>query len=193
MITYITASLKRFNHTQSCKPQHQTYPHIKPICGATAQYTTDTDTSSHITPEDKKFIQEVMVTFLYYARAVNPTMITALSTIATQKSSPTEKQCKRWHNFLITHPRIPMPLSPTTPATWSLQATSTPLTSPNRKPAVERGGHFFLSDNTEYPSNNGSVLTVAKIIKPVMSSAEEAKLGALFLKCLEAIPTRQAL
>ena len=37
MLTYVTSSLKRFNHTQPCKPQHQPYPHIKPIYSATSQ------------------------------------------------------------------------------------------------------------------------------------------------------------
>ena len=55
------------------------------------------------------------------------------------------------------------------------------------------GGHFFLSNNTEYPSNNGSVLTVVKIIKSVMLSASEAELGALFINCREAIPAHQEL
>ena len=55
------------------------------------------------------------------------------------------------------------------------------------------GGHFFLSNTAEYPTNNGSVLTVAKIIKSGMSSAAEAELSALFINCREAIPSRQAL
>jgi hypothetical protein len=35
-------------------------------------------------------------------------------------------------------------------------------------------GQFFLSNNDECPSNNGPILTVAIIIKTVMSSAAEA-------------------
>ena len=85
MLTYVTAALKRFNHTQPRKPQHQPYPHIKPIYVSTAQYTTHTNTSPPLTPEDKKFIQEVTGTFLYYARAVYTTMLTALNTISTQQ------------------------------------------------------------------------------------------------------------
>ena len=50
-----------------------------------------------------------------------------------------------------------------------------------------------MSNNTEYPSNNGSVLTVANIIKAVVSSAAETGLNALFINCYEAIPVRQAL
>ena len=38
------------------------------------------------------------------------------------------------------------------------------------------GGHFFLLDNGEFPQNNETVLTIAQIIKAVMSSAAEAEL-----------------
>ena len=43
------------------------------------------------------------------------------------------------------------------------------------------GGHFFLSENDYYPNNNGAVLTIVQIIKAVMSSAAEAKLGVLYI------------
>ena len=55
------------------------------------------------------------------------------------------------------------------------------------------GGHFFLSENDEYPANNGSVLTLSHIIKSVMSSAAEAELGALYINSRKAIPQRHLL
>ena len=54
-------------------------------------------------------------------------------------------------------------------------------------------GHFFVSNNTEYPSNNGSVLTVAKTINTAMSSTTEAELGDLFINCCKSIPAHQSL
>ena len=55
------------------------------------------------------------------------------------------------------------------------------------------GGHFFMSDNSAVPPNNGSVLTISQIIKAVMSSAAESELGSLLISCIEAIPARHAL
>ncbi len=49
------------------------------------------------------------------------------------------------------------------------------------------GGHFPLSNNDEFPPNNGAILTVATVIKAVMSSAVEAELGALYLNAKEAV------
>jgi hypothetical protein len=48
------------------------------------------------------------------------------------------------------------------------------------------GGHFSLSNDNEFPPNNGAILTVATISKAVMSSAAEAELGAMYLNTKEA-------
>jgi hypothetical protein len=61
------------------------------------------------------------------------------------------------------------------------------------KARSQAGGHFFMSNNTAKPPNNGAILTIAKIIKAVMSSAAEAKVGALYINCREAIPARHTL
>jgi hypothetical protein len=55
------------------------------------------------------------------------------------------------------------------------------------------GGHFFCSNNDEYPPNNGAVLTIAQIIRAVMSSGAEAEVGAMFINAREAIPARKTL
>jgi hypothetical protein len=45
-----------------------------------------------------------------------------------------------------------------------------------------------MSNNTAKPPNNGTILTIAQIIKVVMSLAAEAEVGALYINCREAIP-----
>ena len=52
------------------------------------------------------------------------------------------------------------------------------------------GGNFYMSNNAEVPSNNGSIHNVAQIIKAVMFSAAEAVLGALFINAREAVHIR---
>ena len=64
----------------------------------------------------------------------------------------------------------------------------------NEKNARSRaGGNFFLSNNDQFPPNNGAILTTATIIKAVMSLAAEAELGALFLNAKEGVYLRQIL
>ncbi len=55
------------------------------------------------------------------------------------------------------------------------------------------GGHFFMSNDDAIPSNNGAILTISQIIKAVMSSAAEAKIGALYINSKEAILAQHAL
>ena len=90
MLTYVSDALKRFQHQRPHQPQDQPYPHIKPIYGAKVQYVADSDTSPPLNKSDKKFIQKVAGTFIYYSWAVDATMLPALSSIATQQANPTE-------------------------------------------------------------------------------------------------------
>ena len=63
---------------------------------------------------------------------------------------------------------------------------------PNELKARSRaGGHF--SSNSQIPTNNGTILNVAQIIKNVMSSAAEAKLRALYIMAQEAVYIRHIL
>jgi hypothetical protein len=52
---------------------------------------------------------------------------------------------------------------------------------------------FFLSNDDQFPTNNGTVLTNVTIIKAIMSPVAEAELGALFLNAKEAIYLHQVL
>ena len=65
------------------------------------------------------------------------------------------------------------------------------LSEPNARSRAE--GHFFMSNDTVHPSNNGAVLNIAQIIKNVMSSAAEAELGTLYIMAREAIHIRNIL
>ncbi len=58
--------------------------------GTKEKYATNKDASLPVSPADKKFIQEVTGTSLYYTRAVDSTILPALGKIAIQQSNPTE-------------------------------------------------------------------------------------------------------
>jgi hypothetical protein len=45
-----------------------------------------------------------------------------------------------------------------------------------------------MSSNTPCPYNNSAVLTIAQIIKAVMSLAAKVKIRALYINCWEAVP-----
>ena len=67
MLSYIRYSLKSSHHTCPQRLQDQPYPHVKPTYEFKAQYKTDKDDSPVLSSDEKKSIQEVTGTFLYYA------------------------------------------------------------------------------------------------------------------------------
>jgi hypothetical protein len=57
----------------------------------------------------------------------------------------------------------------------------------------QAGAHIFLSENDPLPRFNGTILSIAQIIKFVMVSAAKSELAALFVTAREMIPHRQTL
>ena len=53
--------------------------------------------------------------------------------------------------------------------------------------------HIMISDDTPVPTTPGPVLTVAQIIKFVMSSSAEAKIAGLFICAKAMVPLRNTL
>ena len=58
------------------------------------------------------------------------------------------------------------------------------------KSRIRAGGHFFLSNKSTIPQNNGAILNIANIIKHVMISGIEAELAALYIMAREAVYIR---
>jgi hypothetical protein len=60
MLDYIPEALAHFKHQAPHTPQHQPYPHVKPIYGTKVQYVETIDSSSPLSKADKKYLQEVI-------------------------------------------------------------------------------------------------------------------------------------
>ena len=69
------------------KLNHQPHRHVVPKYGAKVHYASKEDTSPKIDDDKKKSIRQMTGTFLYYARAIDPTMLVALSAIAADQSN----------------------------------------------------------------------------------------------------------
>ena len=183
----------RFHHPVPIKPQHQPYPHTVRTYGAKQQFVDSEDTSALLSKSDKTYVQEVIGVFLYYARAVDCTMLPALGSLATQQSAPTQNTLMKIHQFLdyaMTHPNAIITYRASN-MTLAVHSDASYLSE--TKARSRAGGHFFLSENDPFPRNNGAILTLAQIIKPVMSSAAEAELAALYINAREVVPQRHLL
>eukprot|EP00804_Cyclotella_cryptica_P020749 CCRYP_016588-RA/>CCRYP_016588-RA protein AED:0.03 eAED:0.02 QI:0/0/0/1/1/1/3/0/1217 len=161
--------------------------------GAKQQFVDTADDSALLSNTDKTFVQEVIGVFLYYARAVDCTMLPALGSLATQQSAPTQNTMSKIHQFLdyaMTHPDAMITYRA---GNMILAVHSEASYLSETKARSRAGGHFFLSEDDPFPRNNGAILTLTQIIKPVMSSAAEAELGALYINARETIPQRHLL
>jgi len=102
-----TSLISRFQHSIPARPEDSPHKHDIPQYGAKVQYTNSPDTSPALDLDDKKRVQEVLGTLLYYARAIDSTMLPAINTIATQQATPTRKTMEavtQLLNYCATHP-----------------------------------------------------------------------------------------
>ena len=107
MPVYAINNLTQYNHPPPLKPQHCPYTPNPIVYRKDNQDPTPRDTSPLLNDAGKGRIQQIVGSFLYYARAVEPTILMALSAIAAQQSAPTEETLARVNQFLDymwTHP-----------------------------------------------------------------------------------------
>ena len=116
-----------------------------PNYGAKVQYAPDDDTSQLATKDEKTFIQQVVGTFLYYGRAVDGTMLTTLSAIASEQASPTENTIRKTQKFMdyaATHPDAVLTYHKSD-MRLAVHSDASYLSKP--KARRRSGGAFFLS------------------------------------------------
>jgi hypothetical protein len=120
-------------------------------------------------------------------------MLPALGMLATQKATPTKNMMKKIKQFLDYRSTNPNAVVTYHASNMVLAGHSDALYLSKSNAQSRAGGHFFMSSDVEVPPNNGAVCTMSQIIKAVMSLAAEAKVGALFINCREAVPARHVL
>ncbi len=90
MPSYIDKALTWFQHEQPKRPQNSPHKHVALNYGAKAQYVKPNHISPLLDKKQKKYVQAVTRTLLYYAQAVDPTISIALNAIVTQQAAPTQ-------------------------------------------------------------------------------------------------------
>jgi hypothetical protein len=194
---YIERALTRFQHTASLKPEHSPHPWQRPNYGAKTQFTTPPDESPALDAADKTRILEVLGTLLFYARAIDSTLLTAIGELATEQSQATKTTMDKLSqllNYCAAHPDASVRY---TASDMILAVESDASYLSVAKGRSRAAGYFFLTDKTASATGqykpNGAVHVLCHIMREVLSSAAEAELGALFHNGKEACPLRIAL
>ena len=192
---YIQAALHKYQHPTPKRAQHA--PHIwhKPNYGAPQQLTSPEDTTALLPPAEVKCVQQITGTLLYYARAVDSTLLVALGTIAAQQARGTLKTTiavNQLLDYCHTHPSATIRYR-ASDMILKIHSDASYLSEP--KARSRAGGHFFLGDkpSTQPELGNGAILNKSTIMRNVMSSAAEAECGALYDNTKEGVPLRNTL
>jgi hypothetical protein len=104
---YVQKALDRFEHTKPKRKQHAPSPWSAPKYGAAVQYAEPEDKSEALSKQGVTRLQEIIGSFLYYARAIDNTMLVALGSLAaaqTEGTQATMKAAIHLLNYAATYP-----------------------------------------------------------------------------------------
>ena len=174
---------------------HAPHPWNPPIDGKHIQYAHDPTSSPAVSAKDRTFVQQVVGTFLFYSRCVDPTMLTALNALAEEQESPTAATMKKVQQFLdyaASHQNSIIRYRASAMQLW-IDSDAAYLVSAKARSRV--AGYYFLSDRVldikspqANPTPNGPLLVECKLLKFVQSSSAEAEIGGLFHNGTTACP-----
>jgi hypothetical protein len=102
---YVSNVLRKFQHDAPKHPQHTPSRYVTPVYGAKTQYAMKDETPP-LTAQPRLTIQKVTGSVLYYARAVDPTVLMPLNDITTEQTKATEKTqaaTNQMLDYLATH------------------------------------------------------------------------------------------
>ncbi len=189
---YISKALTKYQHPKPVTPQHAPYKVALIQYGAWVQ-RMEVNTTKPLTPKEIKCVQDIIRTLLYYAQAVDPTLLAALSTIVACQSNGTRAVadvCHQLLDYLATHPNADIWYKACNMA-LSVHMDASYLYYPGGESRAAH--HFYLSNCNDKDFKNGAILTLSTIIKHVMPSASEAELAALSYGCKFAAPLQTTL
>ena len=145
-------------------------------------------TSPPIPEEQKRRIQKIIGTFIYYARDVDCTILPAINTLSEQQSSPTKNMEAAITHFLEYASTNPSVIIQYKASDMTLHIDNDASYPSEPRARSRTWGHFYLSslptDPKKYPNlpppANGPIHTVCRILKHVVASAAEEEVGGLF-------------
>ena len=152
--------------------------------------TATVDGSPPATAEQQHELQVVVGTLLYYARTVDPAILTAVHELGSVQSKPTLKdmgKLERLLQYVFTHQRGATRYYAST-MQLQVQSDASYLCRPKARSVL--GGIHYLG----FPNRiNGPIFCTSKIISCVVASVAEAELGAAFQNAQKAVEFRNTL
>ena len=177
---YVELAIKRFTDGKPLPTSHSPMLYVPPKYGSAAQQLVSLDQTLPLTKERQRRIQQIVGTFLYYARAVDPTMLTAINKLASQQATATEATelaAQRLLAYANTYPNASIVIKA---SNMQLICHSDASYLSETKSRSRAGAIFFLT-NHDHTMINGSINCISSIIDVTVASAAEAEYAALYL------------
>ena len=169
-------------HTKTIKPKISPHLHTPIVYGATKQFTFNTNTSPPIDAKGILRAKNIVGVLLYYGHAVKKKLLVALSAIVYQQEAATVDTAAAVDQLLDYVATCPHDGITYRDSDMILAAHSDASYLNKRLSRSCAGSHIFFSENDHLPTFNGPVLTIAIIIKIVVSSEAESELGVILIK-----------
>ena len=177
---YVKKAIQRFQRT-NLKGADSPIIYVPPNYSKHQQEAPMDEPSVPLTPAEIQELQEIVGVFLFYSRAVDPTMLTAINKIASRQAKPTSLIKLEVERFLQYANKWPN-------ATMRIRASDMKLVCHSdgsylsESDARSRaGGILFLGDCDDNDAPNAPVCFLSVIIKTVVTSATATEYAAAFI------------
>jgi hypothetical protein len=87
---YIKAALHKYQYPAPARPEHAPHTWNPPMYGSKTQFINEATPSPALSDKDVNKLQQLTGTLLYYARAVDPTLIMPINVLESEQSNATE-------------------------------------------------------------------------------------------------------
>ena len=182
------------------RPTYTPHSYNTPVYGKATQYAPPPDDSEPLPPDRKLRIQAVVGSLLYYARAIDGSLLPALNEIAATQANPTiNTEIKLDHllAFVKTHRNTSLRYHASNMC-LHIDSDAAYLVMPNARSRF--AGYYYLSSypptpltpTTDIPLNS-PIHIECRTIRHVVASAAEAETGGIFYNAQTALILRQIL
>jgi hypothetical protein len=159
--------LHKFQHPPPKQRQQAPSKWSHPQYTVKVQLTAPANTLQPLPPDDVKQLQKVVGNLLYYARAVDSTMLVALNGLAsaqTKVTNATANALVHLLNYCITYPDAKIQYHASN-MILHLHSDASYLSLPEARSRA--GGYLFLSTkpSTKPTPNNGPILNIVKVLR----------------------------
>ncbi len=164
-----------------------------PAYGKSSQEPTPEDHRTRLLPPGAKRIQEIVGSVLYYARAIDNTLLQAVNALSSQQTHPTQNTnvaAERLLSYCTRYPNNVLVLS-ACDMVLHVQVDASYLSRPGSRSVA--GGILYLGNRDAPEQVNGAVHAFSTVIQSVVASVAETEYAGLFLGGQDAAARREEL